>query len=843
MSKIPGIFSLIALMVLLSVAQPADLNADDVVVLTEGLMIQIDAGEGMNFLAPDIIAALVETGQWESPSENDRIIWDGREVGTWTRITADENGWFRDRSLRNAYIYFRFNTKEAGNELILLEAMGNEFAYINGIARSGNPYANKDEYEDWETKFDYSLLPAELSDGDNEFLFQCNRGVLKVKLHPVQEGLYLNEKDVTIPDLRLNREADTYGALPIINATTKSYTNLFIKTRAGNAELRYYPVNKINPLSVYKSPFYISYPAVTNTGQIDLTVELMEGKGSDEKLLSSVIIQLTAVDEGESYKETFVSEMDGSVQYFGVNPPTNLKTKPALFLSLHGAGVKAINQAKSYASKNWGYVVAPTNRRPYGYNWENWGRLDALEVLAIAEKSFNIDKNRVYLTGHSMGGHGTWHVGINYPDRFAALGPSAGWISIWGYRINPNNITNNVAEMLVRSAKQSDTFAFATNLKQTGVYVIHGDADDIVKPEQSHSMIETIAEFHHDYYYHEEPGAGHWWDNTEGGGADCVDWKPMFDYFSRHSVPGKNRVKIIDFVTANPAISSKNNWIEIINQIEQQKLSRIEIRFDYYRRNFTGTTGNIKLLAIDVSMLDNDGPISVVLDGQLIEEIKYPGADRNGDTRIYLYKRNGVWNVGSEFSTENKYPGRYGNFREVLNHNVVFVYGTQGTHEKNNWAYRKARYDAERIWYQGNGSIDIIADNEFDPVKYRDRNVLLFGNANTNSAWDALLEDSPVRVENGVISVGNDVFTGEDLAVLMIRPRTDSDVASVGVIAGTGPEGMKLANLPHFHHPYVSLPDIVIFNGGVMNSDIEGVRLTGYFGNDWSMESGEFIRQ
>ena len=47
------------------------------------------------------------------------------------------------------------------------------------------------------------------------------------------------------------------------------------------------------------------------------------------------------------------------------------------------AAVEAINQASSYEPKTWANIVCPTNRRPYGYDWEDWGRLDALEVLAI----------------------------------------------------------------------------------------------------------------------------------------------------------------------------------------------------------------------------------------------------------------------------------------------------------------------------------------------------------------------------------------------------------------------------------------------------------------------------
>ena len=72
------------------------------------------------------------------------------------------------------------------------------------------------------------------------------------------------------------------------------------------------------------------------------------------------------------------------------------------FLSVHGAEVEAINQARAYKLKDWGVIVAPTNRRPRGFNWEDWGRIDALEVLDIDQKRFKPNPQKIYLTGHSM---------------------------------------------------------------------------------------------------------------------------------------------------------------------------------------------------------------------------------------------------------------------------------------------------------------------------------------------------------------------------------------------------------------------------------------------------------
>jgi len=100
----------------------------------------------------------------------------------------------------------------------------------------------------------------------------------------------------------------------------------------------------------------------------------------------------------QTHRQTFKSSIDDSVQYFAVTPalPDPKIAPPGLILTLHGAGVEAAGQAPCYSRKPGFYVVAPTNRRSYGFDWEDWGRLDALEVLELAQKEFATDPRRTF---------------------------------------------------------------------------------------------------------------------------------------------------------------------------------------------------------------------------------------------------------------------------------------------------------------------------------------------------------------------------------------------------------------------------------------------------------------
>ena len=65
----------------------------------------------------------------------------------------------------------------------------------------------------------------------------------------------------------------------------------------------------------------------------------------------------------------------------------------------------------------------------------------------------------------------------------------------------------------------------------------------------------------------------------------------------------------------------------------------------------------------------------------------------------------------------------------------------------------------------------------------QDRSVILYGHADSNAAWDALLHDSPVQVHRGNVKVDKREFKGDSLACLFVRPRPGSspDRHSVGL--------------------------------------------------------------
>jgi hypothetical protein len=206
---------------------------------------------------------------------------------------------------------------------------------------------------------------------------------------------------------------------------------------------------------------------------------------------------------------------------------------------------------------------------------------------------------------------------------------------------------------------------------------------------------------------------------------------------------------------------------------------------------------------------------------------------------IYLTKENGVWKKTGTRDLQDKSPLRYGTFKDPFNHRMVFIYATAGSAEENQWSFDKARFDAETWYYRANGAVDIIADKDYSWEKYEGRNVILFGNATTNRAWKTLLSDCPIQVDKNKITAGEQSFTGNDLAAYFTWPIRRSAGNSVGVIGGTGLEGMRATLGNQYFAGGSGFADYMIFSLQMLAKGSEGIKMAGYFDNRWKMTANE----
>lgn len=682
-------------------------------------------------------------------------------------------GEFSGSALRGGAIRTRVQSPDS--RTMILTARGHTLVYVNGVPRAGDPYG-----------YGYLQVPVELKPGANEFIFVVGRGQLAATLSTPKSPVALNPSDLTLPDFRPGDLGEKLAGITVVNSTSEWQRGLVIEADGVRSKLP-----DIMPMSIRKVPFRFGAKAGS------VTVNLLNRKGD---ALSQLTFDRPSVGAGASYRDTFLSRVDGSVQYFAVNPSTRAGSGQALFLSLHGASVEAIGQAQAYGSKPWGHLVAPTNRRPFGFDWEDIGMQDALEVLEIARTRLETDPRKTYVLGHSMGGHGTWQMGAHFPGEFAGVGPCAGWQSFATYGGGkPASGDSKMAEMILRAWSPSDTAALAKNFQDQNVFVLHGDADTTVPVSEARNMRKIVEPFAN-LKWHEEPGQGHWYDTDPEPGANCVDFAPMFDMFRTARRPELSRLTRVQFTTVNPAVSATRDWLTV----EQQERALLPSTI---QAEVTGTTLNIATSNIRRIQLDRRNmPLfgSLTIDGISVRVPKhFEALDLVKNKRDWEIEPNPNWRK-SELSASSAQ-----NFKDVFRNRFCVVIPKIPTADEMNLV----RILSESYAYRGNGAFDVFFDDE--PLRTFDkRNIIIIGNESRNRLYRKVAV--PLNVD------------ASDVTYLAVRPRKGDASMSVGVMAATSASAFRLLERVPLWTAGAHIPGVFVFNSRMLKQGLDGVVAAGF---------------
>lgn len=218
----------------------------------------------------------------------------------------------------------------------------------------------------------------------------------------------------------------------------------------------------------------------------------------------------------------------GAGQYrYQVYVPSGYATQAAwpVILFLHGAGERGTDGLLQTA-----VGLAPAIRRnperypaivvfpqvPPDSQWVGTPADVAIAALHQTMNEFAVDSRRVYLTGLSMGGHGTWYLAYRHPDLFAAVAPICGWI--------PDFPQFRGSMPVVPPDSGPPLPAMARQLAETPVWIFHGEMDNVVPVDGSREPAAALEAVSSVSRYTEYLGLGHnSWDATYGS-ASFAHW-------------------------------------------------------------------------------------------------------------------------------------------------------------------------------------------------------------------------------------------------------------------------------------------------------------------------------
>lgn len=210
------------------------------------------------------------------------------------------------------------------------------------------------------------------------------------------------------------------------------------------------------------------------------------------------------------HEVAFTSSWDASTQPYQLYVPKSAPPRGSrgrrLLVVLHGRGVdhhawfNLTPILKHAESRGW-LVAAPYARGNVFYRGP--AERDVLDVVADVARAHKVDPARIHLAGHSMGGWGTFWVGLRNPQVFASMAPMSGWAPM---------------DLL-------------PNARMVPPFIVHDEHDPIVPVENSRAAAAELARLGISHQYREESGYGH------GSGLIGDNFDRMFAWFEAHPKP------------------------------------------------------------------------------------------------------------------------------------------------------------------------------------------------------------------------------------------------------------------------------------------------------------------
>lgn len=331
--------------------------------------------------------------------------------------------------------------------------------------------------------------------------------------------------------------------------------------------------------------------------------------------------------------KSYRSEVDNSIQPYAVLLPEGYgkdwdKVWP-LDVILHGRD-SSITEAKFIATHEGRGGPPPRDRilmEVYGrgnnaYRWAGeadvFEAIEAFGIRLLGKGSRHlVDESRIVLRGFSMGGAGTWHIGLHHPDRFCVIGPGAGFTTTRGYiRDLPAKLPDHQEKCL----RIYDAVDYAENALNVPIVAYSGELDE--QKAAADNIERAIRSFKEPTRFTHliGPGLKHempkeWQDKAEAE-------------YRRYREKGREtEPKRIRFVTYTPQYG-KCDWLNIVAL--ERTYEKATVDASWSPKSSVVKTQNVRELGVPTN---DDGEI--VVDGQKLKV-------KEGDSGL-LEKKNGQW--------------------------------------------------------------------------------------------------------------------------------------------------------------------------------------------------------
>ncbi len=402
------------------------------------------------------------------------------------------------------------------------------------------------------------------------------------------------------------------------------------------------------------------------------------------------------------------------------------------------------------------------------------GEVDVFEALADVKRRYRIDDRRIVLHGFSMGGAGSWHLGLHYPSLWCSVGPGAGYVDFYNYQ--------KIAEPLPfyqdRALAIYNPIEYTLNAFNVPICTYGGEKDEQLVA--STEMVERATKLGLSIKLLIGPGMGH---------AFHPEMQQEFMAFhaerqkaGRSVYPGTRRIKF----TTHTLKYNACDWITIEEMIEPYAETLVDAAADDDGQVLTVKTQNVAVLELGRDLAEK-----VVIDG---DELPLAPAAEGLLPGVHFELAGGHW-IGLNYNQSLSFPKNIdlhkrhnlqGPIDDAFMQPFICVRGTGAAWNEShaawaNWTLDRFAAEFDK-WFRG--QVTIVNDVDVTDDMLLGKNLILFGDPGSNSMLAKIAPRLPLKWTKTSIEVFDEKYDPESHGLSLIYPNPMSPRKYVVINSG-----------------------------------------------------------
>ena len=601
-------------------------------------------------------------------------------------------------------------------------------------------------------------------------------------------------------------------------------------------------------LAIEQNLFYKPTDAEAAAKALSIASDRLNAAKAGKRGLDLIAIGSSGKDQARTLAGGFVSDIDGSVQPYGLVIPTTSfdvgGKNVRMDVWLHGRGetntevpflLDRLDKIGEYAPPGV-VVMHPFGRHCTAFKFA--GETDVYEAIEHAKDLLPIDPNRISIRGFSMGGAGCWHLAAHDPGRWFAANPGAGFVDTMVYQGWEKTPPYEPSDWGRRLLLWYDVSPWVDNLSNTQVVAYSGELDPqraaaeamVAAAKASKRLTADGFEITHII----GKGMGH---KIDDASAAMINARLV----QLEAEVGKQPRTKIHLVT-HTLRYHQIDWLSVEGMEEHWRQARVdaEIEAPATIRITTENVSSLQLNFADAGWPMKSGYLQVLIDDQ---ELDGPAVMNGKPSLTQWSKVEGQWQEVD--TTEDvaipglrKVPGLQGPIDDAFMSSFLFVLPSRPCRHGvvQRFVDREIEH-ARQTWRRiMRGEDRVVMDIDLTPEQIASYNLVCFGDFNSNRFLASIAPGLPIQWTDTKIVVGEQTFDPSRHAPLFVYPNPQAPDHYVVVNSGitfrqfsNNSNARQIAMLPDWAIVDVNQPSDQIFPGRVVAAD--------FFNESWQLSS------